>query len=697
MSWGKSKRQREEEVLEEQKRKHVETSTIISIIEELRQKPDWTEKVTNPSLRQKYFDEAVEQGASIQHVTKALSILKTLAQCYCYGPLSSPPTKEEEDEDESVPVTILVGEQEFETSTGILTADNESMLNRNFSSIWFKKDNNTETKPVSVINTASNSGYLFNHILHYLNALKNKTSNLIPNIDELKAEEIKLLQQDCDYLGLRKLSIAIGVHFFTKSAQAIEIQKKANSDLETVKDKLEELKNEKAELEKRLSKLPDLIQSSEEDFIRLSKECNEAKSTRTCSPGDVIKIFSQFCQQFIIEEDANGHPIAKENLHTKSSYYRQDPKIVPVPDPTDYFHVCDEISVEKSYVNVADNFLPEVLSQSLEKHLDILLNEMPLDIHPGSNCQVVDLIHPSLYPYIHGISQVTDEKELTDCIDKDADSIYSWLPSEFTVSKDRNIEISSYINNLDQEKQPELYEEIGYVFKSMLPMFEKTLKKDLSNRKLQVIVKAAYYLITPGDSYSGSWHLEGMPHEHIIASGIYYISVSDNIQGNRLHFREELPDDHFDGEEHLGYGAGEEVELIYDLGSIETYSKRGLVWPNYLQHKVGQLSVLDPTKKKAKNSRSFGGGGSNKKVSAEETSAAEKGEEAEAGIRKILCFFLVDPDQRVVSTEIVPKQQDIISRKEAIEHRQSLMNERKYKADEVSAMWEERVYTFCEH
>jgi hypothetical protein len=46
----------------------------------------------------------------------------------------------------------------------------------------------------------------------------------------------------------------------------------------------------------------------------------------------------------------------------------------------------------------------------------------------------------------------------------------------------------------------------------------------LRGRKLQVIVKLANIVLTPEKpTYpGGSWHVEGMKNEHIVASGIYY-------------------------------------------------------------------------------------------------------------------------------------------------------------------------------
>jgi hypothetical protein len=48
----------------------------------------------------------------------------------------------------------------------------------------------------------------------------------------------------------------------------------------------------------------------------------------------------------------------------------------------------------------------------------------------------------------------------------------------------------------------------------------------LYGQRLQVIVKAANYVLAPRQTYEGSWHVEGMKHEHIVASGIYYYSTT---------------------------------------------------------------------------------------------------------------------------------------------------------------------------
>lgn len=171
-----------------------------------------------------------------------------------------------------------------------------------------------------------------------------------------------------------------------------------------------------------------------------------------------------------------------------------------------------------------------------------------------------------------------------------------------------------------------------------------------------------------------------MPHENITASGIYYISASENISNNFLQFRI-LNDEEGYYHDH-GHRAGEEIDLVEEVGSVDTVTDRTLVWENTMQHKVGPLTVSEsePPKKKSKT-----------KAKVVQDSPPT------TGIRKILCFFLVDPEKRIVSTKIVPEQQQLIPLDVAMDHRQKLMNERKYLAKSDAEDWESRTYTFCEH
>ncbi|KAJ7665929.1 hypothetical protein DFH06DRAFT_262963 [Mycena polygramma] len=222
----------------------------------------------------------------------------------------------------------------------------------------------------------------------------------------------------------------------------------------------------------------------------------------------------------------------------------------------------------------------------------------------------------------------------------------------------------------------------------------------LHGRQLKVIVKAANYRLTAGQTYEGTWHMEGMPHERIVASVIYYYDTDDAIIDEGLEFRkfrdpevdfpsteeftheafsvkfkhkkdgdrttkpqqggaeedlEEAKEDE-DGDESDGKEDGDESDeeeeeeddvseeedypsdwggdattslgRYIDLGSVPTTNIKAstgepdsprtgriISFPNWLQHKVGKLSV------------------------------AENMPVGEVAKRKILCFFIVEDDE----------------------------------------------------
>ncbi|KAJ3144492.1 hypothetical protein HDU86_001801 [Geranomyces michiganensis] len=153
--------------------------------------------------------------------------------------------------------------------------------------------------------------------------------------------------------------------------------------------------------------------------------------------------------------------------------------------------------------------------------------------------------------------------------------------------------------------------------------------------KWQIVVKMANIELTPEKpSYpGGSWHLEGTAREDIVATGIFYYSI-DNITSSRLSFQsafdcEESQEWGYEQYDHVGI---EEVLGVHSnqpatqyMGAVEAVEGRCIVFPNTYQHKVEPFSLADPTR---------------------------------PGHRKILCFFLINPQKTAaLSTSNVPPQQ----------------------------------------
>ncbi|KAF7361406.1 hypothetical protein MSAN_01173700 [Mycena sanguinolenta] len=326
------------------------------------------------------------------------------------------------------------------------------------------------------------------------------------------------------------------------------------------------------------------------------------------------------------------------------------------------------------------------------------------DWHPGSNKQVLDLVHPSLYCVVYG---------RTHAAPPEAD-LPVYVPgvlveaSDFTVDSEGSVKLaSSYINNLHPVLHRPMYGVIEEVLTAFVPMFERvlgdsnrkndrvafsngerleeieciwgrdgrpypedepsgdededefnenfwrTVKKviptakeytgqlqarfspvSLRGRTIQCIVKLANIHLTPEEPEygGGSWHVEGMVNERIVASGIYYYD-EENIDESMLSFRVAVgPPDYHDGRDdsactNMLYDMDRDSELIQDLGSVVTSVGCTLSWPNLFQHCVAPFELADPSKR---------------------------------GHRKILAIFFVDPtkDRIVSTTDVSPQQTD---------------------------------------
>eukprot|EP00026_Physarum_polycephalum_P004253 Phypoly_transcript_04270.p1 GENE.Phypoly_transcript_04270~~Phypoly_transcript_04270.p1 ORF type:complete len:739 (+),score=165.83 Phypoly_transcript_04270:244-2217(+) len=371
---------------------------------------------------------------------------------------------------------------------------------------------------------------------------------------------------------------------------------------------------------------------------------------------------------------------------------------------------------------------------------------------------------------------------------REASAKYQWLPTDFQVSKDGKVSFLSYINNLDPRKHQKLYRILEKILEGFLPMYERVLndlsnprplrylpdsyswynkpkdtkkeekkdgKKDekkegkedeegdeeeeeeeeeedeeeeeeeedwdnrplylpplppfkpppaphrtfdLNGRRLQVIVKLANIILTPEkpEYKGGVWHVEGMKNEQIVSSGIYYYE-SENISESRLHFRVSIEEPSYEQGDDRGvrevYGFASEDPLNQQLGNVITQSGRSIAFPNLYQHQVAPFSLADPSK---------------------------------PGHRKILVFFLVDPNTYITSTINVPPQQPswrqetlnkyrpwstlpdhamasivehaaYMTKEDAFKYREELMKERKFFVAKNSEEVYERPFSLCEH
>ncbi|KAJ7152942.1 hypothetical protein C8R46DRAFT_478738 [Mycena filopes] len=392
----------------------------------------------------------------------------------------------------------------------------------------------------------------------------------------------------------------------------------------------------------------------------------------------------------------------------------------------DYAKIADdENGIERACFEAiwySDRLLADDLVQRLKSAAKALedVPDAERDWHPGSNGQVLDLVHPSLYCVVYGRTHAylpgqprTPSNFLPVCapdiMDEDkaewTSPDFCWLPSDFTIASDGIAKLASeYINNLHPVGHAPLYRVIEEVLTGFVPMFERVLGDanreggrkpfsdsgrleeivciwgpdgqpqpegepgsdddedewyekfyatvdkvlpeaneyagrllegfkpvDLRGRTVQCIIKLANIHLTPEkpEYAGGSWHVEGMMNESIVASGIYYYD-EENITESTLSFRVPIAEPHYHMQDDSDcmatlYGMSREDDCVQDIGAVVTKAGRALAWPNLFQHRVSEFALVDRTK---------------------------------PGHRKILAVFLVDPTKdRIVSATDVPPQQ----------------------------------------
>jgi len=354
-------------------------------------------------------------------------------------------------------------------------------------------------------------------------------------------------------------------------------------------------------------------------------------------------------------------------------------------------------------VAIVDGFVPELLHSKLMNQINDLADDTDSDYHPRSNKIIRDLVHPSLYAYVNGLSRKTTiplvppevfpkdiffekrddffqdfDVSLRAPIMKDywgrayeGSSRYQWLPTYFDISCDGTCTIEDYINNLLPRSNYEpLYDSLAQLFSHALPLIESVFSYDrivrnrimsankgliddtisfvppikedyysLRGRKLQVVTKIVDYELSPGATYEGVWHVEGMSHEEIVATAIYFIHRDEDIEGGDIYFKRAfhnqealLISSRTDQNSQLLPSHLERVieDGMLPLGMVKTLQRRLLVFPNSHVHKVSEMENMSYMN---------------------DTNTSDSIQK-----RRIIVFLLVNPEKRIVSTREVPPQ-----------------------------------------
>lgn len=156
----------------------------------------------------------------------------------------------------------------------------------------------------------------------------------------------------------------------------------------------------------------------------------------------------------------------------------------------------------------ADNLIEDGLRLALCAHFAVI-EAAPLDTqdwNPVAARTVLNLINPSLYPVVPGVTRVDAPSLVATSVESmDAMSAletktagatatpskFQWLPSDFTVSADGRVSVDSYINNLHPVRDAELVPVLSQIFERFVPMFAKVLSevRDFREHRIKVTGK----------------------------------------------------------------------------------------------------------------------------------------------------------------------------------------------------------------
>ncbi|ERT00935.1 hypothetical protein HMPREF1624_02169 [Sporothrix schenckii ATCC 58251] len=165
-----------------------------------------------------------------------------------------------------------------------------------------------------------------------------------------------------------------------------------------------------------------------------------------------------------------------------------------------------EVTIVKSDTAVSDE-LAAALKKCVAKLEDV--PERDKDWHPGSDDQVLDLLHPSLYPVVFGATRAltkgtvplddcaayTGRGEVTELSDikphsynpfANHEDLYQWLPADVTLSEDGSASITSYINNLHPRVHKELYGVLEKFVAASVPLWEEALTPYGDRRRIEL-------------------------------------------------------------------------------------------------------------------------------------------------------------------------------------------------------------------
>lgn len=402
----------------------------------------------------------------------------------------------------------------------------------------------------------------------------------------------------------------------------------------------------------------------------------------------------------------------------------------------------------------SDTLIDDELGSRLREAVRVLeqVPEAELDWHPGSDGQVLDLVHPSLFCLVREVSGAPERawQNPTDRYSRyEFSEKFQWLPTDVDVSDDGDVAFRSYVNNVHPETHRELASVLPDLFARLRPLLENVLTDLRQPRPLRIEADPYGWYDSEPEHPDESSYSDDAAYEE--ALGAWEEAQEDwwenrrpvvpdaptfttpelpdetarvDLRGHRLQVIVKLATIHLTPDKPEYPGGSWHVEgmmnerivstgiYYWDSENIteSTLSFRAaLDNPSYEQNDDNGLrdvyglededalnQMLGSTSTPAGRCLAF------PNILQHRVGSFRLVDPTRPGHRKILAFFLVDPSERIVSTSDVPPQQpwsdtSTMTLAQAKTYREQLMRERKFFVDEHNEQMYEREFSLCEH
>jgi hypothetical protein len=396
----------------------------------------------------------------------------------------------------------------------------------------------------------------------------------------------------------------------------------------------------------------------------------------------------------------------------------------------------------------SDALIDDELRSRLREAVRVLedVPDAERDWHPGSDEQVLDLVHPSLFCLVRGVSRPDDSTWPSLGTDEARYALsdkFQWLAADVEVGENGDAVFLSYVNNLHPVAHGELASVLPVLFGRMLPLYENVLT-DLRNPRPARIKAGAnsWYVDEPvlapdnddddalraWQAAWADWRQNRSPVPPDAPAFTPPAQLGDSarvdLRGRRLQVIVKLATIHLTPDKPAYPGGTWHVEGMMNERIVSTciyYWDSENVTDSRLSFRVavGEPEYEQDDRKGVREVYGVGDEDAmNQVLGSAETRAGRVlafpnilqhyvdpfrlADPSRPGHRKILVFFLVDPSVTIVSTSDVPPQQpwsatSTMTLEQAREFRRQLMQERKFFVNEHNETVYEREFSLCEH